>query len=109
MALTVDRDCAVAIADLVRALVFGDVIDATYGLLSSAALVIIFKKIEEEMADLRAAKGDAYLQPHRPMGMGGTITKLAAIYDRSLVEVAVWAAAGPRQFAINTKGGCDMV
>ena len=45
---------------------------------------------------MRAAQGEAYVQPHRPLGMGGTLTKLAAIYALGNVEAVVcgggWAS-----------------
>ena len=61
------------------------------------------------MAALRDALGAEYKQPQRPLGMGGTLPKLAASCVLSTVSAAVGVAAGPHQFAINAKGGCDMV
>ena len=58
---------------------------------------------------MRAALGEAYLQPQRPMGMGGTLTKLAAMCVMGFVESDIGVAADPHQIAVNAKGGCDMV
>ncbi len=41
--------------------------------------------------------------------MGGAIPKLAASFVLIGVDAAVGVATGPREFAINAKGGCDMV
>jgi len=57
-----------------------------------------------------AALGEAYLQPQRPLGMGGTLTKLAATRVLGIVESVVGVAVGPHPFiAVNAKGECDMV
>jgi hypothetical protein len=71
IALPANKDCAAALIDLVGALASGDVTDDTCDLLSSATRIIILKKTEAEIAAMRAALGEAYLQPHRPPGMGG--------------------------------------
>ena len=109
IAFTAEQDCAAAITDFVGALAAEDVTDATCDLLSSARLVILLKKIKEEMAAMRAAQGEAYLQSQRPLGMGGTLTKLAVTYILGIVEAVVGVAAWPHQFGVNAKGGCDMV
>ena len=75
IALTTDHDCAAAITDFVGAQASGNVTDATCDLLSSGTLVILLKKTKEEMAAMHAALGEAYLQPQRPLGMGGILTK----------------------------------
>jgi len=85
------------------------VTDATFDLLSSANLDIILKKTEAEMAVMHAALGEACLQPHRPLGMGGTLTKLAAVCVMGVMEVVAGVAAGFHQFEVNAKGGCLMV
>jgi len=61
LALAEEQDCAAAITDFVGALVAGDVTDSTCDFLFSATLVIFLKKTEEEMADMRASLGEAYL------------------------------------------------
>ncbi len=77
------------------ALATGDVTDSTCDLLSSATIVILLKKIEEKMAAMRASLGEAYLQPHRSLGMGGTLTKLAAVCVLGVMENVVGVATGP--------------
>ena len=52
-ALCKDHDCAAAFTDIIGALDGGDVIDDTCDLLSSATLVILLEKTEEEMEALR--------------------------------------------------------
>jgi len=104
-----DQDCGAAFTDLIAALVAGDVTDATCDLLSSATLVVLLKKSDEEMAALKLKQGPDYKQPQRPLGMGSTIPKVAANCLLEKVQPAVGASAGPHQFAINAKGGCDMI
>jgi hypothetical protein len=53
LALCKDLDCGAAFTDLIAALTAGDVADDTCDLLSSATLVILFKKTEEEMEALK--------------------------------------------------------
>ncbi len=40
--------------------------------------------------------------------MGGALTKLIAACVLGIVDDVVGVAAGPRQFTVNVKGGCDM-
>ncbi len=54
-----DRACEAANTNLVGALAFRDVTDATCGLLSSATLVVLLKKTRAEMEALRAMQGEA--------------------------------------------------
>ena len=61
LALAEEQDYAAAITDFVGALAAGNVAYSTCDLLSSATLVILLKKTEEEMADMRASLGEAYL------------------------------------------------
>jgi hypothetical protein len=105
LALSANLGFAEALTDLIGALAAGDVTDATCDLHSSATLVVLLIKLEAEMAALREAQGDAYLQPHRPLGMGVAITMLAASGVLGVVKAAVGIAAGPHQFDINVKGG----
>ena len=109
LALDADLMCAEALTNLVRALALQDVTDATCNLLSSATLAISLKKTEEDMAALRALQGDQYMQPQRPMGMGGAISKRAPSCVLAVVDASVGVAVGPHQFAINAKGGRGMV
>jgi len=88
---------------IVGALAAFDVTDATFYPLSSATLVVLLKKTEAEMAALSATHEAAYMQPYRPMGMGGAITKLAASCVLGLVDTAAGIATEPHQFAINAK------
>ena len=53
LALYKDPDCAVALSDIIGDLTTGDVTDATCDLLSSATLVVLLKKTEEEMEALK--------------------------------------------------------
>ncbi len=66
-----------AFADIIASLAAGDVTDATCELMSSATLVILLEKTEEEMEALRLKQGPHYRQPQRPLGMGSTIPKFA--------------------------------
>ena len=104
-----DQDCGAAFTDLLGALVAGDVTDDTCDLLSSATLVVLLKKTDEEMAALKVKQGPLYKQPQRPLGMGSTIPKIAANCLLEKVQPAVGTSAGAHQFAVNAKGGCDMV
>ncbi len=47
-------------------------------LLSSATLVILLKKDAETMEEMKRVLGNAYVQPHRPLGMGSSLVKLAS-------------------------------
>ena len=71
--------------------------------------MVLLKKTEAEMADLRERQGDAYIQPHRPLGMGSAIPKLAASCVLGIVQPSVGMAARAHMFRINAKGGCGMV
>ena len=105
-----DADCGAAFRDVTSALDVGDVTDDTCYLLSSATLVVLLKKIEEEMeAALKLRQGQLYMQPQRPLGMGNTFPKIAANYILAKVQPVVGVSAGARQFAVNAKGGCDMI
>jgi hypothetical protein len=46
-------------------------------ILSSTTLIILLKKDTATMEALKAAQGEAYLQPRRPIGMGTALAKLA--------------------------------
>ena len=109
LAVTADQDCAVALTDLVGAMTSGDVTAATCDLLSSATLAILLKNTEIEMASMRAVMGEAYIHHQRPLGMGGTLTKLAAVCVLGVVDAIVGVATCPHRFAMNAKGGCYMV
>ena len=78
LALGKDPDCAAAFTDIIGDLIAGDDTDATItcDLLSSATLVVLLKKTEEEMEALKQKQGPNYRQPQRPLGMGSTIPKL---------------------------------
>ncbi len=52
LALCKDLDCGTALTDLIAALIARDVTDDTCDLISSAPLVILLKKTEEEMEAL---------------------------------------------------------
>jgi hypothetical protein len=107
--LNTDYDCRAALMDLLAAMVAGDVTDATCDLLSSASMVILLKKTEAEIEALGATQGEAYMQPHRPLGMGSAILKLVASGVLDIVQPVIGVATGANQFAVNTKEGCDMV
>ncbi len=98
-----------AFADLIASLVAGDVTDDTCDLLSSPTLVVLLKKTYEEMEALKLRQGPLYTQPQRPLGMGSTIPKIAANCLLGKVQPAVGVSAGAHHFAVNAKGGCDMV
>ncbi len=78
MALCKDQDRGAAFTDFISTLASGDGTDNTCDLLSSATLVVLLKKSEEEMEALKLRQGPLYKQPQRPLGMGSTIPKIAA-------------------------------
>jgi len=53
--------------------------------------------------------GEAYLQPQRPIGMGTALVRLACNCALTMVKDAMGPAVGPRQFAVETKGGCALL
>ena len=104
-----DADCGAAFTDVIAALAAGDVTDDTCDLLSSATLVVLLKKTEEEMEALKLRKGQLYRQPQRPLGMGSTIPKIVANCILAKVQPDVGVSARAHQFAVNAKGGCNMI
>jgi hypothetical protein len=93
-ALCKDPDCAVAFTDIIGAMVGGDVTDDTCDLMSSATLVILLKKTEEEIEALGQKQGSNYRQPQRHLGMGSTIPKIAANCVIAKVQLAIGVSAG---------------
>ncbi len=57
----------------------------------------------------KQAQGLAYLQPHRPLGMGSIFVKLASNCALHVIRGAMGPAVGPAQFSVETKGCCDLV
>jgi hypothetical protein len=104
-----DQERGDAFTDLIATLVAGDVTDDTCDLMSSATLVVLLKKTDEEMEALKLKQGPLYKQPQRPLGMGSTIPKIAGNCLLEKVQPAVGISAGAHKFASNAKGGCDMV
>jgi hypothetical protein len=95
LALCKDAGCGAAFTDVIAALAAEDVTDNTCDLLSSAALVVLLKKTEEEMEALKLRQGQLYMQSQRPLGMGSNIPKIAAncIFAKvqPVVGVSAWA------------------
>jgi hypothetical protein len=58
---------------------------------------------------MKRTLGDAYIQPHRPLGMGSSLVKLASNFALLLLRGSLGVAVGPSQFAVETKGVCDLV
>jgi hypothetical protein len=71
------------------AVVTGDVHQKTTEFLSSSTLIIMLKKNASSMEALKLAQGEAYLQPHRPIGMGTTVAKLACNCALHMVKEAM--------------------
>ena len=109
LALCKDADCGVALTDVIAVLAAGDVTDDTCYLLSSTTLVVLLNKTEEEMEALKLRQGQLYKQPPRPLGMGSTIPKIEANCILAKVQPSIGVSAGSHQFAVNAKGGCDMI
>ena len=61
------------------------------------------------MEALRRKQCHAYRHPQRPLGIGGTISKIAASCVLETVQPADGAAASAHKFVVNNKGGCDMM
>jgi hypothetical protein len=108
-ALCKDPDCATSFTTITSALAAGDVTDRTCDIVSSATLVILLEKTEDEMEEMKRKQGPNYTQPQRPPGMGSTITKVAANCILARVEPTVAASTRAHQFAVNAKGGCNMI
>ncbi len=104
-----DDACGEALAALATSIILGDVFDIVSHLLSSATLVVLLKKDADTMATMKQAQRRAYLQPHRPLGMGSTFVKLASDCAVYPIRGAMGPANGPAQFSVETKGGCDLV
>ena len=94
LAFCMDPDCAATFIEVITALDDGDVTDDTCDLMSFANLVVLLKKVEEELEALNRKQGQAYRQPHRPLGMGNTIAKIAASCVLAKVQRAVGVSAG---------------
>jgi hypothetical protein len=61
------------------------------------------------MDEMKAALGDAYLQPHWPMGMGSALVKVACNCVLLLLRGSLGGAAGPAQLSVETQVGCDLL
>ena len=85
-------------------IVRGNVSDKIAALLSYATLVTLLKKDVETMAAMNVDLGDAYVQPHRPLGMGSALVKIASNYALLMLRGFLGAVVGPSQFSIETKG-----
>ena len=74
--LATDPTCGEALASLITTLVKGEVPNKIADLLSSATLVVLLNKDAETLAQLKLARGDAYLKPQRSHDMGSTLEKV---------------------------------
>ena len=85
----------------------GEVSNKIVALLSSATLVVLHKKDAETMEEMKRLLGDAYMQPHKPLGMGSTLVKLVSNCAMFLLKGNLGPAVGPSRFFVETKGGRD--
>ena len=108
-ALAQDDACAAQLTRIVNAIVRADVPGPIAAILSSATLTVLLKKDEEAMEDMRRRQGDAYVQPSRPLGMGCVLAKLANSCVMRHLRDFVADIVGPEQFAVNARGGCEMI
>ncbi len=81
-------------------IVKGDVSIKIADLISSATLVILFKKDVETMAYMKLEQGDAYLQPQWPLGMGSTVVKVASNCAIRILKGCLGPAMGPTHFSV---------
>ena len=94
LALCKDLEYRVAFTDIIVAFAAVDFTNDICDLLSFATQVVLLKKTEMEMEALCIKQGPLYKQPHRPLGMGSTIPKIAANYVLEKVQPAVGVSAG---------------
>jgi len=58
---------------------------------------------------MKRKQGPNYRQPQRPLGTGSKILKVAANCILAKVQPAMAVSARAHQFAVNAKGGCNMI
>jgi hypothetical protein len=90
-------------------LVKGEVSNKIADLMSSTTMVVLLKTNLEAMAKLKWIKGEAYLHPQRPLGMGSTLVKVASNCVLSLLKGNMGPTIGQAQFFVEIKGGCNQV
>jgi hypothetical protein len=61
------------------------------------------------MEALKPRHGPLYRQPKRPLRMGITIPTIEANCVLAKVHPSIGVSARVHQFAVNAKGGCDMI
>ena len=107
--LVANQSCGEALATLTTTRIRVDVSNKIADLLSSATLVILLKKDDDTKSAMKEAFGVGYLQPHRPLGTGSNLVKIASNYALLLLRGSLGAASGPSHFTVETKGVCDLI
>jgi hypothetical protein len=107
--LSANQVCNEALAEFASSLVKGEGSDKIADLLSSVTLVVLLKKENETMKEMKRLQGPAYVQPQRPLGMGSTLIKVASNCALILIRGSLGPTVGPTQFSVETKGGCDLI
>jgi len=99
-----DPACGAALANLMTAVVAGDVPSKTVEIYClhrySSSLS---KKDAEVMEALKRQYGLTYVQPQLPIGMGTAIVKVASNCALLLVKDAMGLAVGPSKFAVKPR------
>jgi hypothetical protein len=107
--LAKDDACGTALAALMTGVYTADVPTKMADILSFATLVVLLKKDATTMEEMKERLGPAYVQPQRPIGMEMAIGKVACNYALLLVKEATGPAVSPKQFPVETKGGCALL
>ena len=95
-----DARCAVAMAAVFTRIARADVPATTKAYFGSATLIALMKKDEEEVRTMRAAQGEEFRLPVRPIAFGTVLVRVAALCTLYVVRDAIPAAVGPHQFAL---------
>ena len=106
-AMARDDAFATALTIFTSKIASGDVPTSTAHYLASATLVALLKKNEEDTHAMRALLGPEFVLPIRPLAMACVFVKLACNYMLSGIKEDIADVAGPSQFTVGCKGGCE--
>jgi hypothetical protein len=102
--LAADYAYGEALDAIMNMLIKCEVSDKISDLSVSATLLVLLKKEVETMAKIKRVFGDAYLQSHRPLGMGSSLVELASKCAQILLKGNLGLAVGSTPFFCGDQG-----